>query len=158
ELLGPDARPLARAIRGGGPPRAVGGCRRSLAVGDRRRAHGAPDRPQDLAAARAMNGASAPRLTGLCAASAVWAALPWLLPRERGVGVGLPVYALLLVVALLALDRAWLWPRLRPSRHAVLVGLGVGVAMTAATYPAFELARRLYPGFGARVAADYALL
>lgn len=98
------------------------------------------------------------RPLGLIAASALWAALPQLMPRAASIAWGLPVYALLLVALLLARDRAWLRPRLALTPRALLIGVGAGVLMVAATYPVFRLASSLYPELGARVASDYALL
>jgi hypothetical protein len=106
-----------------------------------------------------MNRTSLPlRPLGLIAASALWAALPRLLPRAESVAWGLPLYALLLVVILLACDRAWLRPRLALTRRALLIGVAGGVLVTAVTYPVFSLASGLYPELAARVASDYALL
>jgi len=44
---------------------------------------------------------------------------------------------------------------LRPSARNVAVGIGVGVAMTLATYPAFHLAKELFPALAHNVSQLY---
>jgi uncharacterized protein len=61
--------------------------------------------------------------------------------------------SVLLVVVALASSKLAIW--LRPKRRAVLVGLGVGVVMTLATYPVYALLRSWVPGLQSEVAALY---
>jgi uncharacterized protein len=61
--------------------------------------------------------------------------------------------SVLLVVIALAGSKLAIW--LRPNPRAVLSGLGVGVAMTLATYPAYALLRSLVPELEGHVAALY---
>jgi membrane protease YdiL (CAAX protease family) len=64
-------------------------------------------------------------------------------------------FALGVVLVVGALVRSELRVWLRPNRRAVLSGLGVGVGMTLATYPAYALVRSFVPGIGKQVAALY---
>jgi uncharacterized protein len=105
-----------------------------------------------------MNRKRSQRLLGLIVASGLWGVLPLLFHRDTAVAYALPAYAALLSCALLALDNTWLRPRLRFTARDALIGAGVGVAMTAATYPLYELAVELFPELAAQVAADYTLV
>jgi CAAX protease family protein len=64
-------------------------------------------------------------------------------------------FALSVMLVIAALSSRDLRRWLRPTRLAVLSGLGVGVAMTLATYPLFALARHLYPGLDGLVSGLY---
>lgn len=61
--------------------------------------------------------------------------------------------SVVLVVATLASSKLVVW--LRPNARAVLSGLGVGVAMTLVTYPAYALLRSLVPEIQVYVGALY---
>jgi uncharacterized protein len=61
--------------------------------------------------------------------------------------------SVVLVVAALSGRKLAIW--LRPNRRAVLGGLGVGIAMTLATYPAYALLRSWVPELESEVAALY---
>lgn len=64
-------------------------------------------------------------------------------------------FALSVVLAVVALASRKLIVWLRPNWRAVLSGVGTGVAMTLATYPAFALLRSLVPSLEGEVAALY---
>lgn len=64
-------------------------------------------------------------------------------------------YAAAMSAVLLSLRSKTLLRRLRPTARNVGVGLAVGVAMTLATYPAFNLAKSLFPQLAANVAQLY---
>lgn len=61
--------------------------------------------------------------------------------------------SVVLVVAALASGKLAIW--LRPRRRAILSGLGVGVAMTLATYPVYALLSSIAPELETEVAALY---
>jgi hypothetical protein len=61
--------------------------------------------------------------------------------------------SVLLVVGALASSKLLIW--LRASRRALLTGLGVGLAMTLATYPTYALLRSFVPELEGHVAALY---
>lgn len=61
--------------------------------------------------------------------------------------------SVLLAVGALASSKLVIW--LRASRRALLTGLGVGVAMTLATYPTYALLRSFVPELEGQVAALY---
>ncbi|HEU5208716.1 MAG TPA: type II CAAX endopeptidase family protein [Longimicrobiales bacterium] len=65
-------------------------------------------------------------------------------------------FALSVVGVIAALFTHELRRWLRPSKLALLSGLGVGVAMTLLTYPLFFLARATFPGLGSAVSELYA--
>ncbi|HEX4340739.1 MAG TPA: type II CAAX endopeptidase family protein [Polyangiaceae bacterium] len=81
-----------------------------------------------------------------------------LLIRRFGGGDVYPVlgsFALGVVVAIAALRGPALAHALRPTTRAVLSGLLIGVGMTVATYPVFDMATRLVPGLRANVTELY---
>lgn len=65
------------------------------------------------------------------------------------------LHALLVTAVVVALRGASLRERLRPRRQDVVLGIAVGVLMTAGTYVVFEAARALVPGLAAHVARLY---
>ena len=105
-----------------------------------------------------MNRKHPQRLLGLIVVSGLWGVLPLLFHRDIAVAYALPAYAALLSCVLLALDDTWLRPRLRFNVRDAAIGLAVGVAMTAATYPVYAVATELFPELAAQVAADYTLV
>jgi hypothetical protein len=64
-------------------------------------------------------------------------------------------YALAVIAVVAVVQRRALAQLLAPSRPSVLAGLGVGVAMTVLTYPAFWLASELVPSLSGQVADLY---
>lgn len=65
-------------------------------------------------------------------------------------------FALSVVAVIAALSTHELRRWLRPTKLALLSGLGVGVAMTLLTYPLFSLVRASFPGLGSAVSELYA--
>ena len=65
-------------------------------------------------------------------------------------------FALSVVLVVVALSSSKLARWLRPSARAVLSGIGVGVAMTLLTYPAYALLRALVPDVEPYVTSLYA--
>jgi uncharacterized protein len=84
----------------------------------------------------------------------------WCLLMQRFGGRG-NIYAVMgpfaltvvLVVAALSSNKLLRW--FRPTRLAVLSGVGVGVGMTVVTYPIYALTRSLIPELAARVTVLY---
>jgi membrane protease YdiL (CAAX protease family) len=64
-------------------------------------------------------------------------------------------FALTVIVVIAALSSQRLRRWFRPTRLAVLGGLGVGIGMTVITYPVYALAHHLLPELGASVAGLY---
>lgn len=64
-------------------------------------------------------------------------------------------FALIVSLVVAALWREQLQAWFRPTRRAVVSGLGMGALMTLVTYPAFSLAGALFPSLRADVAALY---
>jgi membrane protease YdiL (CAAX protease family) len=64
-------------------------------------------------------------------------------------------YAAALSAAVLTMRGHALRQALRPSARNVAVGIAVGIAMTLATYPAFHLAKTLFPTLAHHVAQLY---
>jgi membrane protease YdiL (CAAX protease family) len=64
-------------------------------------------------------------------------------------------YATLISATVLTMRGHALRRAMRPTLRNVGVGIGLGVLMTAATYPAYHLAQRLFPALAANVAQLY---
>lgn len=64
-------------------------------------------------------------------------------------------YAAIISATVLTMRGHALRRALRPTRRNVAVGVGLGVVMTAATYPAYHLAQRLFPTLAQNVAQLY---
>lgn len=65
------------------------------------------------------------------------------------------LHALLVIAVVLALRGASLREIVAPRGRDILLGVGVGVIMTLATYPAYEAAGSLVPGLSTHVARLY---
>ncbi len=65
-------------------------------------------------------------------------------------------FALAVLLGVAAVTQKELRGWLRPTRAGIGSGIAVGLLMTLATYPAYELAAALFPELGAQVASLYA--
>lgn len=120
-----------------------------------------PQRPAAQGSRPVVESRPVPRLSSsvslvlLCVLTITWALLMGRFD-EGGVYWTMGVYALAVTCVVGPAFDTLLRELLKPSLRDVALGLGVGAAMTAATYPAYRLASSWFPALQGHVAELYA--